>query len=628
MMSSEYESLRFAFCSEPEMYFNNLRFEVYSEDDSHDEEILTMYLLSYSASVNYPGLRFAVQKTLMDRRKPSGEVWRQRISLGPVFNSGYAYQLDQQKPEPDADCIVLTAEIQLTSGRGANVGSRHHVVAKAIINDKIEITKRTIIVVREHPRPFLLVNLGLVSPPVVNVRVFFVDVHAQLSEQSTLECHKASFWLLHGGMFTVNVAAAVDFISARVNLVPVSNGTGVRVFDGGIYFGVSGVIRLVLRPLPHVELDKDVNVDVGGILRCYTYRRPQDNRDPIFNPPIYFSQTVRLVKAAGVVEHCSDCAYLRLKPCQVRVFGVRGDFADILLHSDNPTRHWTTHARGGYHGIFRTVTVLFGQVAHISAITVKIKENGNKPRSMVLDGTRDGKSFYFLRKVNVMFQMTSPETNVTFDTQPGVRGLRITLSDLVDEDEVVHLKMGFYGWLESKTEKDFDPCRVQTSGCSDGQCAASVALRSYVAGRDFIVLCDLVPDALVKNQIHSTCFRAFDSAPTRWRDLDSRIAHVVHYIPKENVLLATSGCGKEFFLSKNSGETWVSIDRRHFLYWKTYLDTRPMVSIPWTILPPTFQPLSTGPNCTAYQVRQWHFCYDGVYHGNRRVVDWNDCCQI
>uniref|UniRef100_A0A5K3G5L5 Sortilin_C domain-containing protein n=1 Tax=Mesocestoides corti TaxID=53468 RepID=A0A5K3G5L5_MESCO len=220
--------------------------------------------------------------------------------------------------------------------------------------------------------------------------------------------------------------------------------------QGGIYFGVGSVIRLVLRPLSSVRVNKDVNIDLSGILRCHTYSQKPNNHEPIHRPPIYFSQTVRLVAAAG------------------------------------------------------------------------------------------------------------------------------------------------------------GSCKPQTSKCTDGQCAASEANRSYIAGNDFIIYCDQVPDVAVDYQTHSACFRALDSAPGKWKDLDNRIAHVVSYISKENVLLATSSCEKEYFLSTDSGDSWVSIDRPHFLHWNSHPETRPMVSVPWTIVPPGFQPSSTGSRCTTYQVRQWH----------------------
>uniref|UniRef100_A0A5K3G4P6 Fibrillar collagen NC1 domain-containing protein n=1 Tax=Mesocestoides corti TaxID=53468 RepID=A0A5K3G4P6_MESCO len=95
--------------------------------------------------------------------------------------------------------------------------------------------------------------------------------------------------------------------------------------------------------------------------------------------------------------------------------------------------------------------------------------------------------------------------------------------------------------------------KTQTSGCTDGQRAASEPTRSYIAGNDFIIYCDQVPDVAADNQTHSICFRAFDSAPSKWWDLDNRIAQVVSYISKENVLLATSSCEKEYFLSTDSG---------------------------------------------------------------------------
>uniref|UniRef100_A0A5K3FTW3 Sortilin-Vps10 domain-containing protein n=1 Tax=Mesocestoides corti TaxID=53468 RepID=A0A5K3FTW3_MESCO len=71
-------------------------------------------------------------------------------------------------------------------------------------------------------------------------------------------------------------------------------------------------------------------------------------------------------------------------------------------------------------------------------------------------------------------------------------------------------------------------------------------------------------------------------------DLVVRIAQVVSYIPKKNVLLVTSGCKKECFLSTDFGDSWFLISRRHFLSWSAYHETRPMVAIPWTIAPTKF----------------------------------------
>ncbi|VDD77054.1 unnamed protein product [Mesocestoides corti] len=530
-----HETLRLRFCTKPGVYLDDLRLEANTESYTYEDEILNIKRLSYDAPTNYPGLHCATRKPASYRRKPNGQIWHLGISLGPVFNSGFAYWADLRKPEPDADCLALTVEVQLTGGERVEDKTMRHVVVKSIANNKVTLASRIVIVLKDHHNAFLDVNLGLMS---------------QLS--------------------------------------------------GDLRFGVTGVIRLVLKSLPNVMVKRDVNIDVGGILKCNT----QDNSKPIFNPPVYFSQTARLVAAAG-----GNPNYLRLKPCQVRVFGAPGDFGDILLHSD-ATRYWTTHARGGYYKAFRSVTVLFGRVFHISDITLKLKENANNtPRSLDLDGTRDGKSFFFLRKVGVAFQSNSLETNITLTNLPGVRGLRLTLRDLLYDDEVVHIKMGFFGSLESQAQNDFDPCEAQTTSSTDGQCASSVALRSYVSGPDFIVYCDQIPDVAVDYQIRSVCFRSFDFAPTTWRGesgLDGRIAQVVSYIPKENVLLATSSCEKEYFLSADFGDSWVSIDRRHFVYWNTYPETRAMVSVSWTTVPPGFQPSSTGSSCTAFQVRQWH----------------------
>uniref|UniRef100_A0A5K3FP87 VWFD domain-containing protein n=1 Tax=Mesocestoides corti TaxID=53468 RepID=A0A5K3FP87_MESCO len=491
-----HETLRLRFCTKPGVYLDDLRLEANTESYTYEDEILNIKRLSYDAPTNYPGLHCATRKPASYRRKPNGQIWHLGISLGPVFNSGFAYWADLRKPEPDADCLALTVEVQLTGGERVEDKTMRHVVVKSIANNKVTLASRIVIVLKDHHNAFLDVNLGLMSQLSVNAGEFFMDIHANLSEQSTLECRRASFWLMHGGIFEVNVVS-VKFNDARVKLVSLSNGRGLKVFEGDLRFGVTGVIRLVLKSLPNVMVKRDVNIDVGGILKCNT----QDNSKPIFNPPVYFSQTARLVAAAG--EHLGNPNYLRLKPCQVRVFGAPGDFGDILLHSD-ATRYWTTHARGGYYKAFRSVTVLFGRVFHISDITLKLKENANNtPRSLDLDGTRDGKSFFFLRKVGVAFQSNSLETNITLTNLPGVRGLRLTLRDLLYDDEVVHIKMGFFGSLESQAQNDFDPCEAQTTSSTDGQCASSVALRSYVSGPDFIVYCDQIPDVAVDYQIRS-----------------------------------------------------------------------------------------------------------------------------
>ncbi|VDD78111.1 unnamed protein product [Mesocestoides corti] len=93
MMFKEYQTLKFRFCAKPGVYLNNLRFEAYSEHHTYAEELLTVDLFSYSASVNYPGLNFAAPWTLLDRRNSTGHVWRQKILLGPVFNSGRQHSL-------------------------------------------------------------------------------------------------------------------------------------------------------------------------------------------------------------------------------------------------------------------------------------------------------------------------------------------------------------------------------------------------------------------------------------------------------------------------------------------------------------------------------------------------------
>uniref|UniRef100_A0A5K3FV25 Cadherin domain-containing protein n=1 Tax=Mesocestoides corti TaxID=53468 RepID=A0A5K3FV25_MESCO len=165
MMPKEWTDLRLRFCAEPKVYLNDLQFEAYSENDTYEEEVLTVNHLWFSASANYPGINYAPPVVMLHKRKPSGQVWRRSMTFGPVLNSGHAYWEDLRKPERDADCITLGVRIQLTSGRGAVDGSRYGVVVKVVADAMVTLTDRVDIAVREAHNPFLDVDLGLISQP-------------------------------------------------------------------------------------------------------------------------------------------------------------------------------------------------------------------------------------------------------------------------------------------------------------------------------------------------------------------------------------------------------------------------------------------------------------------------------
>ncbi len=57
-----------------------------------------------------------------------------------------------------------------------------------------------------------------------------VKVYIGLAGNSTLECHNASFWLLHGGFDNVAVESS-KFAAGRVNPMPMQNGKGTLLFS-------------------------------------------------------------------------------------------------------------------------------------------------------------------------------------------------------------------------------------------------------------------------------------------------------------------------------------------------------------------------------------------------------------
>ncbi len=164
-----------------------------------------------------------------------------------------------------------------------------------------------------------------------------------------------------------------------------------------------------------------------------------------------------------------------------------------------------------------------------------------------------------------------------------------------------------------------DACKPRTPGCANGQCAAYLGLRSFLAGPNFIIYCDQIPDPTSTYKYYSACYQAYDNAPSRWKSkvwviflnwdtlgLGNHVAHVPAYLEQIHTLLAKSCCSREYLISEDLGDTWMPVDYLKYLELYYYFNRTMPKLIPWATVPSTFEPSVQGTSCTEYQARQWH----------------------
>ncbi|VUZ45424.1 unnamed protein product [Hymenolepis diminuta] len=76
-------------------------------------------------------------------------------------------------------------------------------------------------------------------------------------------------------------------------------------------------------------------------------------------------------------------------------------------------------------------------------------------------------------------------------------------------------------------------------------------------------------------------------------------------------------------MSKDSGDSWVYVNRDYVAHLTSYFQVASVVPIPFERVPQTFEPAVTGTGCTLYTIRDWNFCYDGIYYKGIMVFTWN-----
>ncbi|KAL5111586.1 hypothetical protein TcWFU_002491 [Taenia crassiceps] len=588
------QTLQLYFCLHPGIYINNLTFEALSECSFGGEEVITINRISFNRSVNIPGLQFPQSQEQVSTRKASGQIFARKICAGPAYNTGYSYKKKNWLPNATDDCIGINVNFQLTDSEGVYSGAVYPVSVNVI----------------DQTSPNLDVDFHFINVEHKGRGIYLLNLKVTIANDSTLECHDAAIWLMHGGLFDVTVVK-VENITMQSDFATLSSGNGISLVEhGGVYFGSSALISLSLRQRLSLKVKGHFDIGVNGMLRCRTYDRSSGLKTQSFEPPTYFQTFARLPNE--IRDSITSLSHLQLKLCQVRGCGNVED----LLYESGMDKFWTTYAGS-------RLDVLFGQSFTVDSLVIRIKSNQNWPTSIRVLTTGDGDLFLFRVEKFLTFSSASLETHVNLNNLPQHRGLRLIIKNTYHEHETLEIKMAFYGTYGLKMKGDFDPCKLLSMGNEERECDEAQPQRSYVAGVDFVIFCDRIPSQIADRHPCSSCFRAFDKSPRLWKYLGPRIAHVVSYIRSENIMIGISCVKESYLMSNDSGESWMFIDRGYFTYLKFYYETIPIVPIPLKKVPNAFEPAITGKQCTSFAFRNWHFCYDGIYHGNTNVLKWN-----
>ncbi|VDK32898.1 unnamed protein product [Taenia asiatica] len=562
MSSRATQTLQLYFCLRPGTYLNNLSFEAFSEFTAGREEVITINHISFNRSVNIPGLQFPQSQEQVSIRKAGGQIFARKVCAGPAYNTGYSYKKKNGLPNVTDDCIGISVEFQLADSEEVRSGAVHPVFTRIFDGDQLLHNLKVSVNVIDQVSPNLNVDFHFTNVKRKERGIYLLDLKITIANDSTLECHDAAVWLIHGGLFNVTVVK-VENITMQIDLVTLPSGNGVSLAEhGGVYFDSTGLISLSLRQNVSFKVKENLDVGVSGMLRCRTYDRSFRSKTQPYEQPTYFQALARLPIEVG--DSIAPLSRLKLKLCQVRGCGNVKD----LFYESGMDNFWTARA-----------------------------------------DSRLDKS--------LTFYATSLETNVTLNNLPQHRGLRLIIKNAYYEHETLDIKMAFYGTYGLKMEGDFDPCDLPSMDNKERECDEAQSQRSYIAGVDFVVFCDRIPSYLADGESNSACFRAFDKSPRLWKYLGPGLAHVVSYIRSENIMIGISGVKESYLVSNDSGESWMSVDRGYFTYLRFYYETVPEIPIPLIKVPKVFEPSVTGEECTHFAFRNWHLAVCAV-----TTTDW------
>ncbi|VDM31522.1 unnamed protein product [Hydatigera taeniaeformis] len=548
MYSRETLTLQLYFCSRPGVYINNLSFEALSEFSPETEEVITINCISFNRSVNIVGLQFPQSQEQVSFRKPSGQIFSRKIGAGPAYNTGYGYKKKNRLPKTTDDCIGIEVTFQLADAEEVYSGAVYPVLTKIFNDDQLLLKLRVSVKVIDQPSPTLNVEIRFINVKRNGSGKYILDLELSIAKASTLECHDAAIWLMHGGFFNVSTVKMRNSVM-KVDLAPLPSGTGISlVKHGGVYFDSTGIMTLALKQRIPFKVKGNLGFGVIGILRCRTYDRSLGSKIRSYEPPTFFQNHALLPIEVG--DAIAPLSHIHLRLCQVRGCGNVED----LFYESGMDKFWNARADS-------RLDILFGQSVTIDILTIRIKSKQNWPTSMHVLTTGDGNSFLFQVEKSLAFPAAALETNVSLNSLPQHRGLRLIIKNAYYEHENLDIKMAFFGTYGLKMMGDFD--------------------------------------------------------------LGPQIAQVVSYIRSKNVMLGISLTKDSYLMSNDSGDSWTFIDRGYFTSLRFSNDSIPVVPIPSEKISESFKPTVKGKQCTNFVVRNWHFCYSGVYYGDTGVLEWN-----
>lgn len=89
-------------------------------------------------------------------------------------------------------------------------------------------------------------------------------------------------------------------------------------------------------------------------------------------------------------------------------------------------------------------------------------------------------------------------------------------------------------------------------------------------------------------------------------DLGSTLTHVTAHVTTLNTIIGVSCQMKNYLMSKDSGDSWIYINRDYVAHLTSYFQVVSVVPIPFERVPQTFEPGVTGSGCTLYTIRDWN----------------------
>ncbi|KAF8571503.1 hypothetical protein P879_01423 [Paragonimus westermani] len=529
-----------------------------------NEAQCTILKVQFSGGVNLPG---------MDR-----EQFEQVLSS--TFGITHALDLNQVDP----DVLTASVTVMLADSKDSNQNTNIPFKTSAWFGDFSVSHTEHVNVNRDGTETVSIEFLVDVIDPTAATRATAGDtVKFQVTQRmlpaSRLECTQQTLQIHLDDIFQdVKLESQLtDASQFAANPSPVDR--KISEFQAqGFYFGQhhSMTFSMTVNPSMHLlhgsaTLDATLLVE----LQCMTYSRT-------FLPPVVETEgrparfvataLIPLAEASGCFEDIGLTNTLKIQDCQLSSFGFADPRNRVHNIRFNSAQGWKPPVRGG----------------------------------------RDTGAVWLTGALNA-------------------HGIRLVVAELQKENDETEFVIDLWGCLNSTSVRTFDPCATVTYGlgAKDGYLPTPFVLehRVFLYATPNLFFCDVTVDPLRNFGYHKRCYHTTDNSPIKWRDLGPVVSQILTYLPDVNALFAIGMDQQSLMQSDDLGQTWYGINR--FRYQMRVVRSPLAVnatSLPWSVQPGVFDSSTIGAGCTAFVAGDWHFCYNGIYKGNKLMVDWNSAC--